>query len=282
MRAAQLQERLREFGYLKAISGAAWPALAERQRRAALPALTVLLIHRFRAHECPHLARVGRDVLVLVAKLVWEHDKAPLEKEIREHAERRCVLPAAGEKMRAAAVPALTLLLIRDRRQDECPEVARVPRDTIVAIAKLVWAHDRARMEKECEAQLEETVAELRTMNQLLFRCFERTVAWLRQRQAQDKEMQELFLQHSASVDLSRHILLQYYMPYLCQEFPGRARWSHFWSLSRTLKQNARFLIDSVYWGAQNMETLDQEEQSVRSSVPSWSAKQNEIGEQLL
>jgi hypothetical protein len=38
--------------------------------QSAKESLVVLLIHRFRPTECPWLARVGRDVLVVIAKLV--------------------------------------------------------------------------------------------------------------------------------------------------------------------------------------------------------------------
>jgi hypothetical protein len=137
---ASFEERLREFGYAKAISGAAWPALVERLRRAALPALTVLLIHRFRAHECPHLARVGRDVLRLIAKRVWEHDRARLVKQALAEARSHSALPAVAQKMRQAALPALTLLMAHAFRADECPEIGRLPHDVLVAIAKHVWS----------------------------------------------------------------------------------------------------------------------------------------------
>jgi hypothetical protein len=118
-------------------------------------------------------------------------------------------------------------------------------------------------LEKECEPQLEETVAELRAMNELLYRCFKRTVAWLRHRQAQDAEMLDAYWKHCAARGMSPQILMQYYMPNLCDSHSGRVRWSHSWNLCRTLRQNAGYLIDSVYWGAQNMAALDQTDRIV-------------------
>jgi hypothetical protein len=265
MRAAQFEERLREFGYAKAISGAAWPALSAVMRPGALSALTVLLIHRFRAHECPHLARVGRDVLVLVAKLVWEHDRALLHQQIRHEAERRCVLPAVAEKVRAASLPAITLLMIRDLRQDECPEVARVPRDTIVAIAKKVWKHDMARTQRELEPQLEEAIAEVRAMNAALYLCFELATGWLKDREQQDNTMLAEYDSVCDARGWPKVILFVYYTLY---EYEGlqSTKWSTLRECIKRLLENTYFFVESVEWGAQNMVHLDRIEKTVRDS----------------
>ena len=257
MRAKEVAERLEEFGF-KEVTRNSSPFVAARIRQAELAALTVLLIHRFRPHECPWLARVGRDVLVVIAREVWKHNLALLEPD-------RAPKPALRRQFRQGALASLTVLLIHRFRRVECPSVAAVGLGALVFIAREVWAHDRACLEQKLRPQLQSGIAEAGALNEAVWQTFYSTTQWLHARHGKDEALIGSYGMLCEARGERRPLLYRYYVPYVMPRFLPTT-WDSFWQLCELLRDNIRFLRATVEWPQENMASLDEMEKEVEAA----------------
>ncbi len=133
----------------------------------------------------------------------------------------------------------------------------------MVAIAKEVWRHNKARLERELEPQLKAAISEICALNTAVYTAFRQTSRWLDERSRLDNPLIVAHRALSAARRQDERFLYSYYIPYDTSPNGVVGGWSSYWKAYEGLMENVVYYPDTVRYAAENMAVLDTMERDV-------------------